>query len=93
MKKTAVKKEKVEEDDAELLLDAEEEEQRLLSGVAQVQSRLFEGRVVQRAKDNRQISQEWYELQKRARQKRIVMVDGYEVLAEHLGPVNVRVIS
>ena len=66
----------------------------MLSGVAQVQSRLFEGRLVTRARPlensgqnaNKEIAAEWNALQKRARQTRIVVVDGFEVLAEHLGP-------
>ena len=76
----------VEGEEEKLVLSLEEEEKKLLSGVAQVQSRLFEGRVIQRAKDNKEVAAEWQELQKRARQTRIVVVDGYEVLAEHLGP-------
>lgn len=78
-----------EEEDAKLVLDAEEEEKRLLSGIAQVQSRLFEGKVVNRVKanqNNRAIAEEWRALQKRARQTRIVVIDGFEVLAEHLEP-------
>lgn len=78
------------EEDQKLLLDAEEEEKRLLSGIAQVQSRLFEGKVVQRVqKANKDIAAEWEALQKRARQTRIVVIDGYEVLAAHLGPTAV----
>jgi SWI/SNF-related matrix-associated actin-dependent regulator of chromatin subfamily A member 5 len=79
------------EDEQKLLYDAEEEEKRLLSGVAQVQSRLFEGKVVVGAKSgtNRDIAVEWEKLQKRARQTRIVVIDGYEVLAKHLGAVAV----
>lgn len=73
-------------DETRLVADAEEEERKLLSGVAQVQSRLFEGRVIQRVRDNKQVAAEWQELQKRARKTRIVTIDGYEVLAEHLGP-------
>ncbi|KAF8545812.1 hypothetical protein OG21DRAFT_1502152 [Imleria badia] len=47
--------------------DAEEEERRLLSGVAQVQSQLFEGQVVNRPQNNEQIAQEWNDLRKCAR--------------------------
>ncbi len=75
-----------EEDEERLLMDAEEEEKKLLTGVAQVQSRLFEGKVVQRTRGNKDIANEWQELQKRARQNRFIVVDGYEVLAELLGP-------
>ena len=80
------------EDNRKLLIDAEEEEKRLLTGIAQVQSRLFEGKVVacaKQGKSNKDIAAEWEDLQKRARQTRIVVVDGYEVLAEHLGPIAV----
>ncbi|KAH7906758.1 P-loop containing nucleoside triphosphate hydrolase protein [Hygrophoropsis aurantiaca] len=71
--------------DEKLLLDADEEERKLLSGIAQVQSRLFEGKVVARSQDNSQIAKEWQELQKRARVDRTVVVDGITVIAEHLG--------
>ena len=83
--------EDVQVDNQKLLLEAEEEEKRLLSGIAQVQSRLFEGKVVTRVKPgtNKDIAAEWDNLQKRARQTRIVVVDGFEVLAEHLGPAAV----
>jgi SWI/SNF-related matrix-associated actin-dependent regulator of chromatin subfamily A member 5 len=79
--------------DEKILLDAEEEEQKLLSGVAQVQSRLFEGKFVKRNQDNRQIAQEWQELQKRAHVDRTVVVDGITVIADHMGQSAVRVIS
>jgi SWI/SNF-related matrix-associated actin-dependent regulator of chromatin subfamily A member 5 len=79
--------------DEKILLDAEEEEQKLLSGVAQVQSRLFEGKFVKRNQDNRQIAQEWQELQKRAHVDRTVVVDGITVIADHMGQTAVRVIS
>ncbi|KAH7927010.1 hypothetical protein BV22DRAFT_1007877 [Leucogyrophana mollusca] len=71
--------------DDKLLLDAEEEERKLLSGIAQVQSRLFEGKVVARSQNNRQIADEWQELQKRARVDRTVVVDGITVIAAHMG--------
>ncbi|KAF8636103.1 hypothetical protein AX17_003808 [Amanita inopinata Kibby_2008] len=70
-----VKKENGDVDDAKLLEDAEEEEKRLLSGVAQVQSRFFEGKIVQR-KNNTEIANEWKDLQKRARVDRTAVVDG-----------------
>lgn len=73
------------EETGQLLQDAEEEERRLLSGVAQVQSRLFEGQVVHRRQNNQQIAQEWKELQKRARVDRLVMVDGMHVMADYMG--------
>ncbi|KAI0344484.1 hypothetical protein BDW22DRAFT_1412345 [Trametopsis cervina] len=78
------------EDEERLIGDAEEEERRLLQGVAQVQSRLFEGRIVSKgktqSKTNKETAEEWYALQKRARKNRLVVVDGFEVLADHLGP-------
>ncbi|KIJ64208.1 hypothetical protein HYDPIDRAFT_28649 [Hydnomerulius pinastri MD-312] len=76
---------KAEESEEKLLQDAEEEERRLLSGVAQVQSRLFEGKVISRPQNNQQIAEEWRELQKRARTDRLVVVDGMHVIADHMG--------
>ena len=73
--KRDVKKEECTENDAKLLEDAEDEERRLLSGVAQVQSRFFEGRMIQR-KSNAEIANEWRDLEKRARVDRAVNVDG-----------------
>lgn len=78
--------------DEKVLLDAEEEERRLLSGVAQVQSRLFEGKFIKRNQNNSQIAQEWQELQKRARVDRTVVVDGITVIADHMGQTVVRVV-
>jgi SWI/SNF-related matrix-associated actin-dependent regulator of chromatin subfamily A member 5 len=88
----SIKEEKVEDsvlhipstrDESTLLADAEAEQRALLSGVAQVQSRLFEGRVVKRGsstksgsntppgrsmkRDIKEIAEEWTELTKRAR--------------------------
>lgn len=83
---SAVKAEETEK----LLQDAEEEERRLLSGVAQVQSRLFEGQVVHRRQNNQQIAQEWKELQKRARTNRLVVVDGIHVVTDSMGCDEVR---
>ncbi|KAF8126339.1 P-loop containing nucleoside triphosphate hydrolase protein [Boletus edulis] len=72
------------EETEKLLQDAEEEERQLLSGVAQVHSRLFEGQVVNRSQNNQQIAQEWKELQKRARTARPVVVDGIHVVADYM---------
>jgi SWI/SNF-related matrix-associated actin-dependent regulator of chromatin subfamily A member 5 len=72
--------------DEKLLVDAEAEERALLSGVAQVQSRLFEGKVVQN-KNNKEIADEWKALQKRARVDRLVMIDGIAVFADHVTTV------
>ena len=75
--------------DAKLLREAEEEEQKLLAGVVRVQSRLFEGRIVQQKKrpSNADIAAEWRAIQKRAREDRIVTVDGMQMIAAHLGPL------
>lgn len=73
--KRDVKKEECTENDVKLLEDAEDEERRLLSGVAQVQSRFFEGRIIQR-KSNIEIANEWKDLEKRARVDQTVNVDG-----------------
>ncbi|GJE91583.1 hypothetical protein PsYK624_077330 [Phanerochaete sordida] len=73
--------------DTDALGSVEDEERAMLSGVAQVQSRLFEGKVVKRAKphaNNKDIAADWEAVQKRARQERIVIVDGFEVLSEYL---------
>lgn len=67
--------------DQNLLLDAEEEERRLLSGVAQVQSRLFEGKLVRRTQTNTEIADEWRNLEKRARIDRTVVIDGMSFIA------------
>ncbi|KAH7882573.1 P-loop containing nucleoside triphosphate hydrolase protein [Phlebopus sp. FC_14] len=72
------------EAESKLLHDAEEEERKLLSGVAQVQSRLFEGKVIARPQNNQQIAAEWKELQRRARTERLVVVGGIHVVGEHL---------
>ena len=72
--------------DQKLLVDAEEEERTLLSGVAQVHSRLFEGQVV-KSGNNKEIAEEWKELQKRARVNRLVIVNGIEVIADHIAPL------
>lgn len=63
---------------AKLLKEAEEEEKALLSGVAQVRCRLFEGQMVQRSQPTtlKQVADEWRDLQKRSRTDRTVVVDG-----------------
>jgi SWI/SNF-related matrix-associated actin-dependent regulator of chromatin subfamily A member 5 len=81
-----------EEIDEKTLLDADEEERKLLSGIAQVQSRLFEGKLIKRNQNNHQIAQEWQELQQRARIDRTVVVDGITVIADHMGQTVVRVV-
>ena len=52
-----------EADDERLLKDAQEEESRLLSGIAQVKCRLFEGKLVNRVQDNKDIAKEWQDSQ------------------------------
>ncbi|KAF7979908.1 hypothetical protein HWV62_40304 [Athelia sp. TMB] len=72
--------------DEKLLLDADAEERKLLSGVEQVQSRLFEGKVISR-QNNKEIADEWKDLQKRARTDRLVIIDGIAVIADHVASV------
>jgi SWI/SNF-related matrix-associated actin-dependent regulator of chromatin subfamily A member 5 len=61
-----------------LFANAEAEERALL-GVALVQSRLFEGKVVEN-KNNKQIADEWQDLQKRARVDRLVIIGRIAVI-------------
>lgn len=81
--------EKDKEEEEKLAFDAEEEERRLLQGVAQVQSRLFEGRLVanqsksDKHKKNEHIIDD-EEKKKRERKRRYVTVQGYDVLADYL---------
>lgn len=81
----------------ELLRDAKEEEQRLLSGVAQVRSRFFEGRIVDKiSKNNQEIAAQWQEVQRNAKaaaanlestgdEKALVVVDGRVIQASLIG--------
>lgn len=73
--------------DRRALRDVEEEEMKLLKGVALVQSRLFEGKVVQKGSGNKDIAKAWEDVQKRAKVDRLVMVDGMPVVAEHIMPL------
>lgn len=73
--------------DEKLLVDAEAEERELLNGVAQVHSRLFEGKVVSKKKNNKEIADEWRDLEKRARVDRLVVIDGIAVIADHVAAV------
>jgi len=73
--------------DRRALRDVEEEEMRLLKGVALVQSRLFEGKVVKKESGNKDIARAWEDVQKRAKVDRLVMVDGIQVVAEHITPL------
>lgn len=70
-----------------ILRDVEEEEMRLLSGIALVQSRLFEGKFVQRGTGNKDIARAWEDVQTRAKVDRLVIVDGMQVVAEHITPL------
>ena len=76
--------------DQQALRDVEEEEMRLLKGIALVQSRLFEGKVVQKGSGNKDIARAWEDVQKRARVDRLVMVDGMPVVADNIAPLVVR---
>lgn len=73
------------------LRDVEEEEMRLLKGIALVQSRLFEGKVVQKGSGNKDIARAWEDVQQRAKVDRLVIVDGMQVVAEHIAPLAVTV--
>ena len=79
--------------DQQALRDVEEEEMRLLKGIALVQSRLFEGKVVQNRSGNKEIARAWEDVQKRARVDRLVMVDGMPVVADNIAPLVVRPLS
>lgn len=76
-----LKVDKIVVDNEQLLWAAEEEEQKLLSGVAQVQSRLFEGRVVGKHQTNADIAAEWRKLGKRARENRTIKIGGMTFIA------------
>lgn len=69
-----------------LIRDAEEEEQQLLSGVAQVRCRLFEGKMVHKVRDpsevNKMIADEWHDMQKRARVDRTVTIGGMAFIVD-----------
>ncbi|KAJ6623193.1 P-loop containing nucleoside triphosphate hydrolase protein [Mycena sp. CBHHK59/15] len=77
------------EDGAALLRSAEEEERELLSGVAKVRCRLFEGQMVKRAESTKDIAKEWRTLQKRARVDRTVTVNGMTFIADDSVPESV----
>lgn len=73
--------------DLQPLRDVEEEEMRLLNGIALVQSRLFEGKLVQRGSGNKDIARAWEDVQTRAKVDRLVMIDGINVVADHITPL------
>ncbi|KAF9531634.1 P-loop containing nucleoside triphosphate hydrolase protein [Crepidotus variabilis] len=77
-----------EEETEKLLMDAEEEQRQLLAGIAHVHSRLFEGRLVQMGNQkNKEIADEWRNLQKRARKgKETVFINGMTFVVEEEEP-------
>ena len=77
--------------DHRTLRDIEEEEMRLLKGIALVQSRLFEGKLVQRGSGNKDIARAWEDVQKRAKVDELVTVGGIHVVAEHIAPLAVSI--
>ena len=79
--------------DQQALRDVEEEEMRLLKGIALVQSRLFEGKVIEKGSGNKDIARDWEDVQKRAKVDRLVMIDGMPVVAEHITPLTVMSLS
>ncbi|KIK50982.1 hypothetical protein GYMLUDRAFT_208922 [Collybiopsis luxurians FD-317 M1] len=69
----------------QLLANAEEEERRLLSGVAQVSCRLFEGRMLERSgdKSNAQIAEEWTNMKKRvSKGKETIVIGGMTFIVD-----------
>lgn len=75
--------------DHRTLRDIEEEEMKLLKGIALVQSRLFEGKLVQRGAGNKDIARAWEDVQTRAKVDRLVTIDGIQVVAEPIAPLAV----
>lgn len=75
--------------DQRALRDVEKEEMRLLKGIALVQSRLFEGKLVEKGSGNKDIAEAWRDVQERARVDRLVIVDGIPVVADHIAPLTV----
>lgn len=75
-----------EEEDAGVSeLDMEEEQRKMLAGVAQVKSRLFEGQLV--ARSNKDIADEWTDLQTRARKDKLIIVAGMAFAPPPSAPV------
>jgi SWI/SNF-related matrix-associated actin-dependent regulator of chromatin subfamily A member 5 len=73
-------------EDDKLAVDVAEEERKLLSGIAQVHTRLFEGQ--HHVKDNHALAHEWTAMQKRARVDRLIMVNGIESLPDKMGLIS-----
>lgn len=71
--------------DEKLAVDLEKEEEQLLSGIAQVQTRLFEGRL--HKKDDQAFEREWIVMQKRARVDRLITVNGIQSIPMASTPV------
>ena len=71
--------------DKKLAVDLEEEERKLLSGIAQVQTRLFEGRHHKR--DEQAFEDEWTAMQKRARVHRLITVNGIQSIPMGSAPM------
>jgi len=78
--------------DENLVHDAEEEERKLLSGVAAVRCRLFEGKMVERKK--REIDTEKFEVTgKRRRSENVVKIKGMEYLVDKPKEVSICVLA
>ncbi|KZO91803.1 hypothetical protein CALVIDRAFT_557967 [Calocera viscosa TUFC12733] len=91
-RKQDVREAKIREDvdgeamDAQLEQDVAEEQERLLSGVAAVRCRLFEGKLLT-PEAIKSLNEQGPSAEKRARQNRLVMVDGVESLVVWRQPV------
>ncbi|PBK68231.1 hypothetical protein ARMSODRAFT_958356, partial [Armillaria solidipes] len=73
----------------DLVLSAEEEERQLLSGIAQVKCRLFEGNVVEKAKHVENIALE-LSTQKRARSNNTVTISGMTFIVDGPSPEDIQ---
>ncbi|KAK7455882.1 hypothetical protein VKT23_010919 [Stygiomarasmius scandens] len=69
-----------------LIRDAQEEEQRLLSGVAQVRCRFFDGKYFERKKQG-DIPEEWKQLEKRVRNNNLKTIEGMNYIVD--GPIEI----
>lgn len=76
-------------EDEKLEVDLAEEEQKLLSGIVQVQTRLFEGK--HHEKDNRALAKEWSAIEERARVDRLITINGIQHLPDTLASVSSKV--
>ncbi|KAK0184817.1 P-loop containing nucleoside triphosphate hydrolase protein [Armillaria mellea] len=86
-------KQTTEEDESavskDLVLSAEEEERQLLSGIAQVKCRLFEGKVVEKATHVESIALE-SNIQKRARSNNTVTISGMTFIVDGPSPDDIQ---